>query len=414
MKEMKLLELILDEMINVGKPQKKFFILLIKTIISIYGKVNFRSLSRYSGIAEKTFRRWFKKPFDFSDFNSRLIDKVVKQESKMIAAFDQSFDKKSGKMTWGKDYFWNGCASKAEKGLELVLCAVIDLHKNTAYALSAEQTPYLEKTNNKKGSKKIDDFTRINFYLECIEKLNSKIQKYTKYFAFDGYFTKKKFVDRVVEMGFNFIGKLRCDANLKILYTGEQRKGPGRPKKFVGKCNLSELQSFKFERDIDAKTKLYSGTLYHASLERIIKIVAVRYIHKDTIGTALLFSTDLELDAFEIFCYYKARFQIEFVFRDAKQHVGLGDCQSRNKESISFHFNASFAALNLVKIQDQLDRIGDGKNFSFSMASCKARYHNESLIDRFFPMLAPGITLIKSSPIFQEVLNYGAIIFRGI
>jgi IS4 transposase len=159
---------------------------------------------------------------------------------------------------------------------------------------------------------------------------------------------------------------------------------------------------------------LYSGTLYHASLERIIKIVAVRYIHKDTIGTALLFSTDLELDAFEIFCYYKARFQIEFVFRDAKQHVGLGDCQSRNKESISFHFNASFAALNLVKIQDQLDRIGDGKNFSFSMASCKARYHNESLIDRFFPMLAPGITLIKSSPIFQEVLNYGAIIFRGI
>jgi hypothetical protein len=143
MKEMKLLESILDEMINVSKPQKKFFVLLIKTIISIYGKVNFRSLSRYSGVAEKTFRRWFKKPFDFSEFNSKAIDKVITQESNMVAAFDQSFKEKAGKKTWGKDYFWNGCASRAEKGLEMGLCAIIDIDKNTAYALASEQTPQL-------------------------------------------------------------------------------------------------------------------------------------------------------------------------------------------------------------------------------------------------------------------------------
>ena len=118
------------------------------------------------------------------------------------------------------------------------------------------------------------------------------------------------------------------------------------------------------------------------------------------------------MDAFKIFCYYKARFQIEFIFRDAKQYTGLGDCQSRNKESICFHFNASFAALNLVKIQDQLDRTGYEKNKPFSMASHKVRYHNESLIDRFFSKLAPSIVLEKSSAIFQEVLNYGVIIFR--
>jgi hypothetical protein len=414
MKEMKLLEMILDEMIDVSKPQKKFFALLIKTIISIYGKVNFRSLSRYSGVAEKTFRRWFKKPFDFSEFNSRAIDKVVTQESNMVAAFDQSFEEKAGKKTWGKDYFWNGCASRAEKGLEMGLCAIIDIDKNAAYALASEQTPQLERTNDKTKQSKSDDFTRINFYLECIEKLKSKILKYTKYFAFDGYFTKKKFVDGVVEMGFNFIGKLRCDADLKIIYTGERKKGPGRPKRFVGKCNVSELQEFTFERDIDDKTKLYSGIFYHASLERKIKVVAVRYIHKDTIGTALLFSTDLGLEAFKIFCFYKARFQIEFIFRDAKQHIGLGDCQSRSKESIHFHFNSCFAALNLVKIQDQLDRAENEKTISFSMASYKARYHNESLIDRFFSKLAPGVTLIKSSPVFQAVVNYGVINFRGV
>jgi hypothetical protein len=117
------------------------------------------------------------------------------------------------------------------------------------------------------------------------------------------------------------------------------------------------------------------------------------------------------LDALKIFSYYKARFQIEFVFRDAKQYLGLGDCQSRDKESLHFHYNASFAALNLVKIQDHLDRANDEKVKPFSMASHKARYHNESLIDRFFQKLAPGVTLIKSSTIFKEVVNYGTIHF---
>ena len=409
---MKLLENIVNEMNNVSKSQNKFFILLMKTMISIYGQINFRSLSRYSGASEKTFRRWFKKTFDFSEFNSIAIDKVITQETEAVAAFDQSFEGKSGRMTWGKDYFWNGCASKAEKGLELVLCAIIDIGKNIAYPLGAEQTPPSNKTEAEKKSEKINAVTRIDFYLSCIERLQLRILKYTKYFAFDGYFAKKKFVDGVVKMGFHFIGKLRCDANLKILYTGERNKGRGRPKKFVGKCNIQKLEDFSFECNVDDKIKLYSGIFYHVSLEKDVKVVAVQYKRKDEIGTALLFSTDLHLPALKIFSYYKARFQIEFIFRDAKQHVGLGDCQSRNKESLYYHFNASFAALNLVKIQEQLDSLKLTQNKSFSMASYKVRYHNETMIDRFFSKLAPGLTLIKSSPIFQEALNYGAINFR--
>jgi hypothetical protein len=408
---MKLLEMILSEMNNVSKPQKKFIATLMKIMVATHGKINFSSLSRYSGLAEKSFRRWFKQVFDFVDLNSRAIDKVVTQGSDLVAAFDQSFDGKAGKKTWGRDYFWNGCASKAEKGLEIVLCVIVDLAQNTAYALSAEQTPPTERTPDGKKVEKMDDLTRMDFYLSCIEKLRLKVQKYTKYFAFDGYFAKGKFVDGVVEMGFHFIGKLRCDADLKIPYVGERRKGRGRPRKFAGKCNIDKLQGFSFVCDVDDKIKLYSGNFYHASLARMVKVVAVRYMHDDKIGTALLFSTDLSLDSFKIFSYYKARFQIEFVFRDAKQYLGLGDCQSRNKESLCFHYNASFAALNLIKIQELLDRTESEKSKPFSMASHKTRYHNESLIDRFFSKLAPGVTLIKSSIIFKEVVNYGAISF---
>jgi len=44
--------------------------------------------------------------------------------------------------------------------------------------------------------------------------------------------------------------------------------------------------------------------------------------------TALLFCTDIDCAALDILRYYKARFQIEFVFRDAKQYTGLCDCQA--------------------------------------------------------------------------------------
>jgi IS4 transposase len=47
------------------------------------------------------------------------------------------------------------------------------------------------------------------------------------------------------------------------------------------------------------------------------------------VGRILLFSTDIHIGASDILDFYKARFQIEFIFRDAKQFTGLTDCQAR-------------------------------------------------------------------------------------
>ena len=60
----------------------------------------------------------------------------------------------------------------------------------------------------------------------------------------------------------------------------------------------------------------------------------------------LFFSTNLEFDASEILRYYKNRFQIEFLYRDGKQHTGLNDCQARSENKLYFHFNASLTAIN--------------------------------------------------------------------
>jgi IS4 transposase len=64
-----------------------------------------------------------------------------------------------------------------------------------------------------------------------------------------------------------------------------------------------------------------------------------------------LFSTEVEQDPRQIVQYYKLRFQIEFLFRDAKQFTGFEDCQARDAVKLAFHFNASLTALNLAKLE---------------------------------------------------------------
>ena len=66
-------------------------------------------------------------------------------------------------------------------------------------------------------------------------------------------------------------------------------------------------------------------------------------------GYKLFFSTSTEMSAEDIVAVYKARFQLEFVFRDGNQFTGLEDCQARSREKLDFAFNASLASINTAK-----------------------------------------------------------------
>ena len=72
-----------------------------------------------------------------------------------------------------------------------------------------------------------------------------------KYIAADSYYAKVKFVNRTLELGFELVGKLRNDANLKWLYEGRYT-GKGTPRKYDGKIKLTEgFDRFDFEGRLD-------------------------------------------------------------------------------------------------------------------------------------------------------------------
>ena len=135
---------------------------------------------------------------------------------------------------------------------------------------------------------------------------------------------------------------------------------------------------------------------------RVVLVVDTKH-HRQ----AVLFSTDVDLDALTLYRYYKARFQIEFLFRDAKQFTGLTDCQARSQAKLNFHFNASLSAVTLAKL-DARQQHGEAAA-AFSMASLKRRAFNQHLIERIVQHLAEGHSLEKSSPDYEELCNYGII-----
>ncbi len=166
-------------------------------------------------------------------------------------------------------------------------------------------------------------------------------------------------------------------------------------------------------RQLEPQLHLYTAVVWHVSLKRNIRIVSLVDTRKPgKTGYAVFFSTDVELDAELILTYYKARFQIEFIFRDAKQFTGLCDAQTRDPKKLDFHFNASLTALNLAKYDVQCSSPQTEIPLPptpFSMSSYKRLAFNDHLLSRFISMLDLDSTLIKSHPNYHNLRSYGSI-----
>jgi len=384
-----------------SKPQQKFLITLFSTILVLCGKVNFTNLSRYSQISERSYRRQFQRSYNFIKGNADLIEQAIPVTARQIIAIDCSFIPKSGKETYGIEHFYNGSAGRAEKGLEISVLAIVDVDAKQGYTLSVQQTL---------PAKTMTETTRIDHYLEHLQATYPYLPKSARYVVGDGFYSKIKWVKGVTALNLDVIGKLRCDADLRYVYTGVQ-KSRGRHRKYDGKVDLTDVGRLTLVCELEPRLFLYTVVVWSLSLKRKVRLAFLRDCRNPKrIGRVLLFSTDIHIDPSDILDFYKARFQIEFIFRDAKQFTGLTHCQARDFTKLDFHFNASLMALNLAKFEAiQLHQ--SSKPFVFSMASFKRLALNRHVLERFISHLDLDSTSIKSHPRFPDLCSYGAIAY---
>lgn len=344
---------ILANIFEIDKWQSDFLVELFKTLFSRQGRFNFENLTRYSKYNELTHRRQFSKYLDWFSLNKCFVDF---NNGVHIGVIDCSFISKSGKKTFGLDKFWSGVASKARQGLEISVLGCINVMTGKVTFLDATQTP--SGLSKKEGNK----YSRTDFYLEQI--LDAlKFLPTIVYYVADGFYAKCKIINGLTNNQKHLITKFRPDANLKYLNDKPRLKGQkGATRKYDGKVKFTKNGTSDLSKWILVGTDekyphltIYTQKLYAVNFERIFGVVLL--FNAKTNKYVLLASTDTELDARLITKYYQLRFQIEFIFRDAKQFMGLNDCQARDENKLDYHFNASLTAVNIARKAIQQDEI---------------------------------------------------------
>lgn len=136
-----------------------------------------------------------------------------------------------------------------------------------------------------------------------------------------------------------------------------------------------------------------------AAMKKGLEILGISIVDADAKDSVFLKAE--QMSARDIFDIYRTRFQLEFVFRDAKQFTGLTHCQARNKEALSFAFNASLTSVNLARA------FARQQGMALSVGSTKTLLHNAAMVDRFIAMSGKSPNMRLNNTDFKELLFYG-------
>jgi len=256
----------------------------------------------------------------------------------------------------------------------------MDIHSNSAFHLDSVYAPDQDALGK-------EDKSRVDYYADWIIKRTYKLPQSVDTLCVDGYFAKQKFILPILDKtNLHIVCKMRNDANLYYRYKGSQKTGKGRKKKKGKKVNLKNIDKRILKKVEETDTEIiYEGIVYSVNLKLMVKLCYVKRKKngKPTGKYAVLFSTNLDHSAKTIFTYYKSRFQIEFLFRDAKQYTGLTHNQARSEAKMNFHANASLSAINIAKAGYYLPA-ENSLSKPFSMANVKTENFNLFLLDFIF------------------------------
>ena len=308
-------------------------------------------------------------------------------------AVDPSFIPKAGNKTPWFGKYWSGAAASMKRGLELLGVGLIDVENHECMTLGAFQTP------NVKALEEMD-YNLVDWYRELLISMKDRLQAISKYLVADAFFSKKTFILPLLGKGFHVVSRLRNDAALWYPTKEKPTGKRGRSRLYDGKIDLANLDPTRcVELRVD-KGRLFGVKAYSKALKRTIK-VAVWYPDDETMDKwQVYFSTDEDMTTNDVINCYKTRFQLEFCFRDAKSYAGLNDCQARDLRRLEFHFNASFASINLAKAACK------DLGIPFSVFSCKSIIHNAYMLERFICVsgLRPDAQVIDK--LFKELVLF--------
>ncbi|MEA3469103.1 MAG: transposase [Thermodesulfobacteriota bacterium] len=318
--------------------------------------------------------------------------------------------------------------SRAVPGIAFQTLSLLDVEKRSSWPMLVEQIlPKLkpEKAASSKVKKrkrgrgrprgsKNKNHRDVELNAEMTQVL-AMLQKLLKligdtihpvYFVYDGAFGNNAAVQMSQQVCLHLISKLRNNSALYFVWNGIY-SGKGRPPIYGNRINYSNLPAANLKSDETRKhihTRIYQLNVVHKKFADPLNVVIISKTNVKTgkVARGILFSTDLELEWQNVIDYYRLRFQIEFNFRDAKQHWGLEDFMVIKKQSV---FNSANLSLWMVNVsQAMLERSGEE-----SILDLKARHHGLRYAQELFKTLPKNTKPINITQLFNKIPVLGRI-----
>lgn len=419
--------------------------IIAEAILAMSGRVTMNGIARWTGKggSRRTLDRFFATRLPWNELLVKFVrTHLFNATSEHILAGDATTITKAGKKTHGVDRFFSGVIGKVVNGLEFFVFSLIDVSKRKSYPLAVKQTIRSEaekeaskkrkkkkkrsKKKKRKGQKKgklgrpkgsqnkdknkfepSAELLRISELLGTLLKLIRVFVK-VRYVAMDGHFGHNQAVLMAHLHGLHLVSKMRYDAPLFEKYQGKY-SGRGRRKVYGKKLDYDNLPAEylkKSEREQEIMTNYYSGIFLHKKFGCALKMVIIQKINLKTnkVGHAVLFTSDVELEYEKLVDYYKLRFQIEFNFREAKQHFGLEDFMVRTKTGVENAANLSFMMVNL---SEKLKLTSNGKCVSTN--DLKSEYRGVKYARLALKKVMKKAEAILIKEIIEEVSRLGSI-----
>jgi len=414
---------------------------IAQAMLTMPGRITMLSISRWTtqGGSYRTVNRFFATKLAWVEMLVKFFrTHLFNPENEYILAGDETVVSKAGRETFGIDRFFSGLKSQVIKGLSFFVISLVNVEERKSYPLMVKQTIRSEaekkairerkKKSAKKSKKKqrkpsgrrpgslnkdkaklelSPELLRISEWLKGLVKL-IRVFVPVKYLALDGYFSRRQTVLMARENDLHLISKLRKDAGLYEKYEGTY-SGRGARKKYGEKLNYENLPKKylkKSETEGDLLTLFYQGIWLSKSFGRELKVVIIKKINLKSgkVGHAILFSSDVELGWEKLIAYYSLRFQIEFNFRDAKQHFGLEDFMNRTETGVENAANLSFLMVNLSA---KLLKKSTGKGVGIN--DLKSRFRGVKYAMETIKLIQPKAESILIEKVKEAISRIGSI-----
>ena len=420
---------------------------IVVAMLAMTGRITQLGIARWAdkGGSYRTVQRFFHTEIDWLAVKWHFFMRFVYDpNATYLLAGDETVVTKSGKHTHGLDRFFSSLYDKAVPGLAFFSMALIHVGHRKAYSLSneqvirtdeekqqakqrkqkhksAKQTPKTDlpakPRGRPKGSKnKNKAEVPLSAELLRIQAQATKVTALLKkkmsvvYFVLDGHFGNAPACQMVRQLDLHLISKMRADAALYLPPTSLQKQTTPQ-RKYGDRLDFAQLPDALLcstSAQDGYETRVYRASCLHKNFDRLLNVVILQRTHQASgrVGHVILFSSDLFLGAEALIDYYRLRFQIEFTFRDAKQHFGLEDFMGLKQTSVA---NAMSLSLFMVNLSGYLLGSLRTRVSGAGISDLKSWYRGRHYASALLKMLPQNPDTIICEQIVEQICRLGLI-----